>query len=154
MPSTVPVPPLPSPAAQAEALVTLGVHELVGLTARSLRSVAASSPPGSLLVSGARASALAPLMRRGDRAGLVVVDMVDVDDFGPTPEAVAPPVPSVVEGTDRGDEFAARTPAEVLPELLAAGRSPLTVEEGLHWVLVQPEVLERGHCGPEPPEKG
>lgn len=146
MPSTVPVPPLPSPAAQAEALVGLGVHELAGLTARGLRSVAASAPPGSLLVSGARASALAPLMRRGDRAGFVVVDMVDVDDFGPTPEAVAPPAPYAVEGIDRGDEFADRTPAEALPEVLAAGRSPLTLEEGLHWVLVQPEVLERGRC--------
>ena len=72
--------------------------------------------------------------------------MTDVDDFRPTDAAQAPAAPYVVGGLDRGDAFLDRTPAETLPEILAAGRSPLTVEEGLHWLLQAPDVLERNRC--------
>ena len=30
--------------------------------------------------------------------------------------------------------------------ILAAGRSPLTLVEGIHWVLQDPDVLERNRC--------
>ena len=52
----------------------------------------------------------------------------------------------VVRGPDRGDDLANRSPDEALPAITAAGRSPLTLAEGLHWVLQQPGVLERNHC--------
>ena len=95
-------------------------------------------------MTSAPASALAPLLRLGDKAGFVVEDMTDVDDFAPT--ADVPRAPYVVAGLDRGDVFANRTPEESVPEILAVGRSPLTLAEGLHWVLQHPDVLERNAC--------
>jgi hypothetical protein len=99
-----------------------------------------------LLVTSALASDLVPMLRLDDRVGFVVEDMTDVDQFRPTDAAPVPAAPYVVRGLDRGDAFLNRTPAETLPEILAAGRSPLTVEEGLHWALQDPSVLERNRC--------
>jgi hypothetical protein len=114
--------------------------------AEALRSAAESGADGGLLVAGAPPSSLAPLLRRGERRGFVVKDMNDVDAFRPTDAAPVPQAPYVVTGLDRGDAFLGRTPAECQPEILAAGRSPLTLEEGLHWALQDPGVLERNAC--------
>ena len=76
-----------------------------------------------MLVTSAAPSSLAPLLRRGERPGFVVSDMHDLDRFRPTDAAPVPAAPYVVVGLDRGDAFLDRTPAEVLPEVLAAGRS-------------------------------
>ena len=137
---------LPSPAAQAERLIELGVPAAAGVTPAELRRLATGCAEDGLLVTSALPSVLAPLLRRGDRPGFVVEDMTDVDDFLPTDASPQPMASYVVQRLDRGDEFANRTPEECLPEILAAGRSPLTLGEGLHWVLQSPEVLERNHC--------
>jgi hypothetical protein len=136
---------LPSLADQAERLIALGVHDLAGLTADDLRARAAAGS-GDLLVTPAPPSALAPLLRRGDRPGFVVEDMTDVDAFRPTEAAPAPGTAYAAAGLDRGDAFVNRTPAECEPEILASGRSPLTLEEGLHWAIQDPGVLERNAC--------
>ncbi|MBB5832472.1 hypothetical protein HNR70_002285 [Brachybacterium aquaticum] len=107
------------------------------------------------------ASALAPLMRRGEKGsaarntggkgsgekeGFVVEDMTDVDDFAPVGlELPGSPV-YLVTGIDRGDEFENDSPAEALEALTARERTPLLLTEGLYWVLQQPAVLERNHC--------
>lgn len=136
---------LPSPIVQADRLISLGVHEHAGVTADQLRAAAAKAVAG-LLVTSAPPSALAPLMTRGERTGFVVEDMTDVDSFDSTDAAPLPPTPYVVGGLDRGDEHANRSPEECLPEILASGRSPLTLGEGIHWVLQDPDVLERNRC--------
>jgi hypothetical protein len=138
--------PLPSLPDQAERLISLGVHDLAGTSADALRAVTADRSDEGLLVTSAPPTSLAPLMRHGDRPGFVVVDMTDLDRFQPTEAAAVPPAPYVVAGLDRGDAFLDRTPSEVLPEILAVGRSPLTVAEGIHWVLQDPDVLERNAC--------
>lgn len=139
---------LPSLTDQAERLVRLGVHDLAGTSADRLREVADRGPAGGLLVTSAPASALAPLLRRpaghDQKPGFVVTDMTDVDLFAPTTDV--PPTPYVALGLDRGDAHLDRTPAESVPELLAAGRTPMTLAEGLHWVLQEPGVLERNDC--------
>ena len=33
-----------------------------------------------------------------------------------------------------------------LPAILAAGRTSLTLSEGIHWLLLRPGVLEPGRC--------
>ena len=73
--------------------------------------------------------------------------MADVDEFTPIPEA-APPADSVyvVTGVDRGDHLANWSPDEALPEIVTAGRTPLTLSEGIHWLLQQPAALERNKC--------
>ena len=137
---------LPSPAAQAERLIELGVAAAAGVTSAELRRLATGCAEEGLLVTSALPSVLAPLLRRDDRPGFVVEDMTDVDDFLPTDASPRPMASYVVQRLDRGDEFANRTPEECLPGILAAGRSPLTLGEGLHWVLQSPDVLERNHC--------
>ncbi len=152
--STAAVPALPPLTAQAERLIELGVHELAGLPADELRSFAkgAGSRHGGALLAvhpdRAPASALAPLLRRHDKPGFVVTDMPDVDRFAPCTAAVAlPDAPLyLVTGLDRGDHMANWSPDEALPALTEADRTPLLLNEGIHWVLQQPAVLERNRC--------
>ncbi|WP_037870287.1 DUF5701 family protein [Streptomyces sp. SPB074] len=154
-PAPVPVlPVLPDLSAQAERLIGLGVHEIAGLTEAALRAFARTAgvpgTEGALLAvhpDRAPASALAPLLRRGGKAGFVVTDMTDVDHFAPL-EALAPPGAPLhlVTGLDRGDGMAGWTPQEALPALTGRGRTPLLLTEGIHWVLQRPEILERNRC--------
>ena len=143
--------PLPSPTAQADRLITLGVHEIAGLSATELRDAAAAiDEPGALLVphpDRAPASALAPLLERSGKPGFVVVDMTDVDAFAPIEQVELPagPVYLAVD-LDRGDAMANWSPAEALPAITAAGRTPLTLTEGICWLLQVPDVLDRNHC--------
>ncbi|MET9952886.1 DUF5701 family protein [Streptomyces sp. NPDC006339] len=154
--TTTALPPLPPLADQAERLIELGVHEIAGLTAEELRAFAANSeesggarPLLAVHPDRAPASALAPLLRRGGKPGFVVVDMPDVDDFTPYGDGGVelPDAPLyLVDGVDRGDRMANWSPEEALPALTEEGRSPLVLSEGIHWVLQQPDALERNRC--------
>lgn len=143
---------LPTLAAQAQRLLDLDVHTLAGLPAEALTAAAerwGSTRTDALLAIDpalAPPSALTPLLRRGGKPGFVVEDMTDVDSFAPTGVELGGAPLHLVEGPQRGDEFENASPAEALAELTARTRSPLLLTEGLHWVLQQPEVLERGHC--------
>lgn len=151
--STAPtLPPLPPLTTQAEKLISLGVHELAGMPADELRAFtkAAHGPAGDALLAirpdRAPASALAPLLRRDGKPGFVVVDMPDVDDFAPETVELPDAPLYVVTGVDRGDHMANWSPEEALPALTKDDRTPLTLTEGIHWVLQQPEALERNRC--------
>lgn len=139
---------LPSLPEQAERLIELGVHDLAGLSAERMRDVPHTDQ--SLLVIHPRlvpASALAPLLRVNDKPGFVVTDMADVDEFVPISSVTMPDAPLyLVSDLDRGDAMANWSPDEALPAISDAGRTPLTLTEGLHWLLQRPEALERGHC--------
>ena len=150
LPRTAP-PPL---ADQAERLLALGVHALAGLSAGEVRDavgpLARSAPHGGLLAVHPRLappSALAPLLRLGDKEGFVVVDMEDVDRFEPLDGLVLPDGPLyVVTDVDRGDDLANWSPDEALPEITRRGRTPLVLSEGIHWALQTPDVVARNHC--------
>ncbi|MET9427339.1 DUF5701 family protein [Streptomyces sp. NPDC003036] len=146
---------LPTLSAQAERLIELGVHELAGLSAEEVRAYAEGAHrvgvDGDVLLAvhpdRVPASALASLLRRAGKPGFVVADMHDVDDFAPVGPMELPDTPLyVVTGLDRGDDMANWTPEEALPALTAKDRTPLVLTEGIHWVLQQPEALERNHC--------
>ncbi|NEK86059.1 hypothetical protein GCU60_09850 [Blastococcus saxobsidens] len=141
---------MPPAAAQAERLIALGVHELAGLQPAELRAAAEALPAGALLVVDPRLaapSALAPLLELDGRPGFVVADMTDVDAFGPVEPVVVPDGPVyAVAGLDRGDHMRNWSPDEALPALIAAGRTPLTLAEGIHWLLQRPDVLTRNAC--------
>jgi hypothetical protein len=148
---TVVLTDLPAPLEQADRLIALGVHEIGGLTPADLRAAAARvRQPGALLVlhpDRAPSSALAPLLEYRGTPGFVVTDMTDVDDFAPVEQVSLPSEPVyTVAGLDRGDAMANWSPNEALPAITAAGRTPLTLGEGIHWLLQCPEVLERNHC--------
>jgi hypothetical protein len=144
--------PLPSLTDQADRLLALGLHELAGLTPAELCDAAAAAGPGdgALLVLHpdlAPASRLAGLVEREGRRGFVVVDMTDVDAFAAIDQVTVPDGPvHLVAAPDRGDEMANWSPDEALPAITGRGRSPLTLTEGLHWLLQQPAALERNRC--------
>jgi hypothetical protein len=139
------VPPLRE---QAERLIELEIHRIAGVSADQLRSVPDTA--GSLLAVHpdlAPASVLAPLLRLNNKQGFVVTDMADVDEFTPIASVELPDAPLyLVQDVDRGDAMANWSPDEALPAIEAARRTPLTLTEGLHWVLQRPEALARGRC--------
>ena len=141
--------PLPTLTAQADRLIALGVHEIAGLSPVELCAAAGAGPrEGALLVVHpdlAPASRLAGLVERAGKRGFVVADLTDVDAFAPIEPLPAGPV-HVVDGVDRGDEMGNWSPDEALPAITGRGRTPLTLTEGIHWLLQQPGALERNHC--------
>ena len=142
---------LPPLSDQVDRLISLGLHEPSGLTAAELRTgVADDTRTGALLVvhpSLVGASTLAPLLDVDGKRGFVVVDMPDVDHFAPI-EGVQLPTGAlyVVEDVNRGDHLANWSPDEALVSITADQRTPLTLGEGIQWLLQQPGALERGHC--------
>ena len=143
---------LPPVHRQAETLVDLGVAETAGLSAATLRTFAQHAGPErqDVLVvlhhELSPASALAPLLRRGDKPGFVVEDMPDADQFTPYQVEIPDAAIYLVHGLDRGDHLANWSPEEALPDLTANHRTPLLLTEGIHWVLQQPGALERNQC--------
>ena len=145
---------LPSVAGQLQRLIELGIPELAGVSDSDLHSwcpdVSVSSAPHPLLAihpSLVPASKLIDAVHLNGRNGFLVVDMQDVDDFVPTPDVAVPDEPLyLATALDRGDDMANWSPEEAATEIAALGRSPLTVDEGLAWLLQAPSVLERNHC--------
>ena len=133
---------------QAERLIELGVDRMAGLPADRLRNLPDSSD--ALLVVHpdlTPPSRLAPLLGVNDKPGFVVTDMVDVDEFAPIPSVKLPDAPLyLLRDLDRGDAMANWSPDEALPAIIEAGRTPLTLSEGVHWLLQRPDVLARGRC--------
>ena len=77
--------PLPQ---QLDRLVELGLPELSGRSAAAFRDLAAALPDRPDVVVAVHpdlvpASRLAPLLSRGGKAGFVVEDLTDLEDFGP-----------------------------------------------------------------------
>jgi Family of unknown function (DUF5701) len=144
--------PLPTLHDQVERLIDVGLHRRAGLTKSELRASVSEQPDesGCLLAIAPdrlKASELAPLLRLKDKQGFVVEDMTDVDDFVPIEVARPPQTPIYfVHGIERGDDMANWSPNEAATEIAARGRTPLTLTEGLLWVLQQPAALERNHC--------
>jgi hypothetical protein len=142
------VTPLPTLPDQAQRLLELGVHDLAGLAADAVRDM--PEHLGALLVvhpSLVPASTLAPVLRVNDKPGFVVTDMADVDEFVPIPSVTVPDAPLyLVCDLDRGDAMANWSPDEALPAIADAGRTALTITEGLHWLLQRPQTLQRGRC--------
>src|SRR5690349_13609689 len=132
--STTPVvPALPTVGDQLERLRSHGL-EVPDLP--ELDGALVALAPGSVPV-----ETLAGLLRHRGKPGFVVEDMTDVEEFAPTvdlPHGAA----YLVTGLDRGDDLLGWRPSEALPELTSRGRSPLTLQEGISWLLQVPEALE------------
>jgi hypothetical protein len=137
---------------QVARLVAAGLPRVAGISAAELAAHAAALPevPGAIVAvhpTLATPGQLAPLLRHGDRPGFVVEDMTDVDSFEPIDDLAVPDLPLyLVHGPTRGDELRNTTPVEALAVIQAAGRTPLTLTEGISWVLQDPAVLQPGAC--------
>jgi hypothetical protein len=78
--------------------------------------------------------------------GFTTMEAADLERFAPLPELAVPRTPYLLIDVDTGPQTLNRTPAAVLPELTAAGRSPLTVAEGLAVLISDPGVLRSRNC--------
>jgi hypothetical protein len=149
--------------AQADQLVDLGLAELAGTSPGALRQLAERLAAGVSSAADGGASAADPilavhpsllgprelmtLVRRVGNPGFVVVDMTDLDEFVPIDGLEVPDSPLyLLQDAARGDEMRNWSPDEALPEISAAGRSPLTISEGISWLLQEPDQLEPNHC--------
>ncbi len=93
------------------------------------------------------AADLATLLVHADKAGFVVEDLTDLADFVPIHGGDTPDAPLWwITDVERGAEMASWSPDEAPPAILERGRVPLTVSEGMSWLLQEPERLERGAC--------
>lgn len=139
-------------ASQLDRLLDLGLAELAGVDEDQL----VESFGGDLLCttgllavhpSLVPAARLTALLERSGKPGFVVPDMTDLAAFGPIPQVEVPDTPLyVVTGVERGDDLRDVSPDEALPRILERGRTPLTLTEGISWLLQQPAVLEPNHC--------
>jgi len=154
------VPALPPLTEQAERLIATGAlnGDAPYVSVDEFRDAAASlerrSAAGALLVASERAlpvRALVPHLRRTfgeeEKPGFIVVDMDDVDDFVPTPEASVPDAfVYAIEDPHRGDDMRNWSPAEAQEALSRDGRTPFTISEGVHWALQLPGIIDRNAC--------
>lgn len=79
-------------------------------------------------------------------AGFTTMEPGDLDAFRPLPELGIPRTPYLLVDVDPGPDTLAQPPAEVLPRLVASGRSPLTIAEGLSVLVSDPGVLRSRNC--------
>ncbi|GAA0242712.1 DUF5701 family protein [Cryptosporangium japonicum] len=137
---------------QLDRLLDAGLADVTGRSPAELATYVAALPdePDSVLAVHpmlATARQLAPLLRHHDKPGFVVDDMIDLEEFVPIDGLDRPDRPLyLVHDLDRGDEMRNWSPNEALPALLDRGRTPLTVNEGISWLLQEPKILEPNHC--------
>jgi Family of unknown function (DUF5701) len=135
---------------QVRRLVEAGVHEAVGVPPARLEEWASALPEvdGSVLAvhpHAVPAAALAPLLARRERPGFVVEDLTDLHEFAP--QADLPDTPLyLLHDVQRGDELRNRSPEEAAVALAGRRRQPLTVHEGIAWLLQEPDRLSPGAC--------
>jgi hypothetical protein len=139
-------------AEQLERLVDAGVADLANVSPTQLAAYAERLPdePGAVVAVHPKlvpARQLVTLLLRRAKPGFVVADMTDLEHFEPI-SAVHIPDQSLylVHDINRGDDMRNWSPNEALPAITQLGRTPLTINEGISWLLQAPQQLEPNHC--------
>lgn len=139
---------------QADVLVKAGYPGLAGLGEADFRARVERLEdrlPGDdfvLVVTGE----LVPLDRLIERTalrrpGFTTMEADDIAAFRPTAEVRLPESPVyLVTDVDTGAETLNVTPDDALPGILASGRTPLTLDEGLAVATQHPEWLRERNC--------
>jgi hypothetical protein len=70
----------------------------------------------------------------------------DLARFHPLPDLDVPGAPYLMVDVDTGADTLNLPPAEALPRIAEAGRSPLTLAEGLAVLVSHPGVLRSRNC--------
>ena len=78
--------------------------------------------------------------------GFTTMEDDDLARFRPLPELDIPTGPYLLLDVDPGADTLNVPPAEMLPRITAAGRSPLTIAEGLAVLVSDPGVLRGRNC--------
>ena len=79
-------------------------------------------------------------------AGFTTMDVDDVARFRPLPELAVPEAPYLLLDVDTGPDTLNVPPAEALPRITDAGRTPLTLAEGLALLVFDPGILRARNC--------
>ena len=79
-------------------------------------------------------------------SGFTTMDDDDLARFRPLPELQVPAGPYLLVDVDTGADTLNQPPVDVLPRLQAAGRTPLTIAEGLAVLVSDPGVLRGRNC--------
>jgi len=83
----------------------------------------------------------------GSRPGVVDRNHDDLATFAPLDYLGVPAGAAyLILGVERGEEFCGVRPEEALPQILARGRTPLTIDEGIAVVTQRPHLLEKNKC--------
>lgn len=133
-------------------LVEAGVAEAAGISAAELAAHCSGLPdePDAIIAvhpTLVSARDLAALLRHNGKPGFVVDDMGDLEQFVPIASVSVPDCPIyLIHDLDRGDDMRNWSPDEALPAITDQGRTPLTVHEGISWLLQEPKVLEPNYC--------
>jgi hypothetical protein len=145
-------------ARQVDALVATGLPTHHGLSEeafrRSLDPLRAGLPepgPGGhipfvVVVPDAPVVEMLGAVRTAGGAGFTTMEPDDLARFRPLPELDVPAGPYLLLDVDPGPDTLNLTPADVLPRITAAGRSPLTIAEGLAVLVSDPGVLRSANC--------
>jgi hypothetical protein len=78
--------------------------------------------------------------------GFTTMEREDLDRFRPLPGIHVPATPYLLLDVDPGPDTFDLPPAEALPRITAAGRSPLTIAEGISVLVSDPGVLRSRNC--------
>jgi Family of unknown function (DUF5701) len=131
-------------------MMTLSFEEQVGaLTDRGLAvdpGGLPEPPQRSVLVLSRDVVSVADAAARVERRGRPVVlghlEPEELDGFVPIAPVELPTAPAYVAiDVDLGEQSRNVRPEDALRDILAAGRSPLTLDEGIALMLQQPEVI-------------
>ena len=142
---------------QLATLIELGLPADAGVTAATLRRRTsplrdyAAGLAGStfvLVLPGLLAAdRLVTLTRMGDRPGFTSMDADDLASFRPTKDIELPAGKAyLLVDVETGHDSLNIPPEKVLPGMLAAGRTPLTLDEGLALLLQDGGVLRSETC--------
>lgn len=140
---------------QTDVLIDRGYPAHAGLTERAFRELVAPPAAGLpdepyvLVVSGAvvPAARVIELTALKGRHGFTTMAAEDIDRFRPTPDLVMPStMVYLITDVDAGRGTLGVRPDDALPQILAANRTPLTLEEGLAVVIQHPEWLREHNC--------
>jgi hypothetical protein len=149
--------------AQVETLLRKGYPTLAGLreeefvgSLESLRDRAEALEAGEpghipfVIVIGAElmpAAHAITLVELGGHTGFTDMDAADAARFDPIVSVELPDSTAyLITDVDPGEATRDVTPDDALPLIARAGRSPLTLEEGIALVTHHPEVLEQRTC--------
>jgi hypothetical protein len=141
-----------TPSTQLNRLLEAGLAAAAGCSDAALIALAADLPdePGAILAvhpSLLSAGRLAQLLCHNGKPGFVVADLTDLDQFVPISGVAVPDRPLyLVHDLERGDEMRNWSPKEALPAITDRGRTPITISEGISWLLQEPKMLEPNHC--------
>jgi hypothetical protein len=144
---------------QIDALVMTGAPELLDLAERCFR--ASLEPLRDLLPPPARGGDAIPFVvvvphlpvlpvlesvHAVGGSGFTTMADDDLARFRPLPEVDVPTGPYLLLDVEPGADTLDVPPAQVLPRITAAGRSPLTIAEGLALLVSDPGVLRGRNC--------